>query len=125
MVVPIATAKPRDDIDSVDAVVILRELALRMRRADRGRAHEHGGEPRISCWRHLAVLPLTLYHAAKQCHERRIDFVRCWGSEFLRDLTATFNQLAPPWTIVRIIVDGIEDRSGLEQLGSGGYVERV
>jgi hypothetical protein len=45
--------------------------------------------------------------------------------KFLRDLTATFKQLAPPWTIVRIIVDGIEDRSGLEQLGSGGYVERV
>ena len=73
----------------------------------------------------LLPFPLTLYHAAKQCHERRFDFVRCWGSEFLRDLTATFNQLAPPWTIVRIIVDGIEDRSSLEQLGSGGYVERV
>ena len=51
--------------------------------------------------------------------------VRCRGSEFLHDLTATFNQLAPPWTIVRIIVDGIEDRFGLEQLGSGGYVEPV
>jgi hypothetical protein len=60
----------------------------------------------------LLSFPLTLYHAAKRCHERRFDFVRCWGSEFLRDLTATFNQLAPPWTIVRIIVDGIEDRSG-------------
>ena len=56
----------------------------------------------------LLSFPLTLYHAAKQGHERRFDFVRCWGSEFLRDLT----------------VDGIEDRSGLEQLGSGGYVER-
>ena len=73
----------------------------------------------------LLSFPLTLYHAAKQCHERRFDFVTCWGSEFLRDPTATFNQLAPPSTIVRIIVDGIEDRSGLEQLGSGGYVERV
>src|ERR1700731_2405378 len=40
-------------------------------------------------------------HAAKQCPERRFDFVRCAGSEFLRDLTATFNQLAPPWTTVR------------------------
>jgi hypothetical protein len=46
---------------------------------------------------HLAVLRLALYHAARQCHER--PFLRCWGSEFLRDLTATFNQLAPPWTI--------------------------
>jgi hypothetical protein len=53
------------------------------------------------------------FHAAKQCHERRFDFVRGVGSEFLRDLTATFNQLAPPWTTVRIIVDGIEDRSGV------------
>ena len=35
------------------------------------------------------------------------------GSEFLRDLTATFDQLAPPWTTVRFIVDGIEDRSGV------------
>ena len=32
------------------------------------------------------------------------------GSKFLCDLTASFNQLAPPWTTVRIIVDGIEDR---------------
>ena len=64
MIVPVATALPRDDIDSVDAIVILpyREPALRMRRADRGRAHEHGGEPRISCWRHLAVLPLDAIH---------------------------------------------------------------
>src|SRR6202022_3037219 len=29
------------------------------------------------------------FHAAKQCRERRFDFVRCVGSEFLRDLTAT------------------------------------
>lgn len=65
----------------------------------------------------IASFPVTV----ATCHERRFDFVRCWGSEFLRDLTATFNQLAPPWTIVRIIVDGMEDRSGLEQLGSGGY----
>src|SRR5580704_2208670 len=64
MIVPVATALPRDDIDSVDAIVILpyREPALRMRRADRGRAHEHGGEPRISCWHHLAVLPLDAIH---------------------------------------------------------------
>jgi hypothetical protein len=34
------------------------------------------------------------FHAAKQCHERRFDFVRCVGSEILRDLTATFDQLA-------------------------------
>ena len=73
----------------------------------------------------LLSFPLTLYHAAKQCHERCFDFVRRGGSEILRDLTATFNQLAPPWTIVRTFVDGIEDRSGLKQLGSGGYVERV
>ena len=53
------------------------------------------------------------FHAAKQCHERRFDFVWCVGSEFLRDLTATFDQLAPPWTTVRFIVDGIEDRSGV------------
>jgi len=26
--------------------------------------------------------------------QRRFDFVRCVGSEFLRDLTATFDQLA-------------------------------
>ncbi len=53
------------------------------------------------------------FHAAEQCHERRFDFVWCGGSEFLRDLTATFNQLAPPWTTVQIIVDGIEDHSGV------------
>ncbi len=53
------------------------------------------------------------FHAAKQRHERRFDFVRCWGSEFLRDLTATFDQLAPPWATVRIIVYGVEDRSGV------------
>jgi hypothetical protein len=48
---------PRDDIDSVDAVVILpyREPALRMRRA--GNANERGGESRISCRRHLISLP--------------------------------------------------------------------
>jgi hypothetical protein len=44
---------------------------------------------------------------------RRFDFVWCVGSEFFRDLTATFDQLAPPWATVRIIVDGIEDRSGV------------
>jgi hypothetical protein len=60
----------------------------------------------------LLSFPLTLYHAAKQCHGATLTLSRCWGSEFLRDLTATFNQLALPWTIVRIIVDGIEDRSG-------------
>src|ERR1700730_10495967 len=53
------------------------------------------------------------FHAAKQCHERRFDFVRCVGSEILRDLAAAFNQLSPPWTTVRFIVDGIEDRSGV------------
>jgi hypothetical protein len=53
------------------------------------------------------------FHAAEQCHERRFDFIWCVGSEFLRDLTATFNQLAPPWVTVRILVDGIEDRSGV------------
>jgi hypothetical protein len=52
------------------------------------------------------------FHAAKQCHERRFDFVRRGGSEFFRYLTATFDQLAPPWVTVRIIVNGIEDRSG-------------
>jgi hypothetical protein len=35
------------------------------------------------------------------------------GAGFLRDLTATFNRLAPPWTIVPIMVDSIEDRSGV------------
>jgi hypothetical protein len=50
------------------------------------------------------------FHAAEQCHERRFDFVWCVGAEVFRDLTATFNQLAP-WTTVRFIVDGIEDRS--------------
>src|ERR1700730_12506850 len=34
-------------------------------------------------------------------------------AEFLRDLTATFNQLATPWTAVRILVGAIEDRSGV------------
>src|ERR1035437_10286721 len=37
------------------------------------------------------------FHAAEQGHERRFDFVRCVGSKFLCDLTASFNQLAPPW----------------------------
>src|ERR1700730_702389 len=36
-----------------------------------------------------------------------------WAPRSLRDLTATFDQLAASWTIVRIIVDGIEDRSGV------------
>jgi hypothetical protein len=31
------------------------------------------------------------FHAAKQCHERLFDFVWCGGSEFFRDLTATFD----------------------------------
>ncbi len=34
------------------------------------------------------------FHAAEQYHERRFDFVRCVGSEFFHDLTATFDQLA-------------------------------
>src|ERR1700730_15514077 len=42
------------------------------------------------------------FHAAEQFHKYRFDFVRCGGSEFLRDLTATFDQLVPPWTIVQI-----------------------
>jgi hypothetical protein len=45
--------------------------------------------------------------------ERRFDSVWCEATEFLRDLTATFDQLAASWTAVRIIVDGIEDRSGV------------
>ena len=36
------------------------------------------------------------FHAAEQRHERRFDFVRCAGSKFFRDLTATFDQLALP-----------------------------
>ena len=34
------------------------------------------------------------FDAAEKCHERRFDFVRCVGAEILRDLTATFDQLA-------------------------------
>ena len=51
------------------------------------------------------------FHAAERRHECLFDFVWCVGSEAFRELTATFDQLAPPWTIVRIIVDCIEDRS--------------
>jgi hypothetical protein len=34
------------------------------------------------------------FHAAEQCHERRFDCVWCAAPKFLRDLTATFDQLA-------------------------------
>ena len=36
------------------------------------------------------------FHPAKQGPERRFDFVWCGASEFFRDLTATFDQVAPP-----------------------------
>jgi hypothetical protein len=34
------------------------------------------------------------FHAAEQGHEHRFDCVWCAGSEFFRDLTVTFDQLA-------------------------------
>src|ERR1700732_2966270 len=52
------------------------------------------------------------FHAAKQFHKYRFDFVWREATEFLRDLTATFDQLAPPWATVRFIVDGMGGRSG-------------
>ena len=58
------------------------------------------------------------FHAAEQGHERRFDFVWCGASEFFRDLTATFDQVAPPRTAGRFIVDRIEDRSGVGKKGA-------
>src|ERR1700730_8031225 len=67
MVVPVATALPRDNIDCVDAVVILPPCkpALRMRYAGRRRADQSGREEtQISCRRHLVVPSLTLHPLA-------------------------------------------------------------
>jgi hypothetical protein len=41
------------------------------------------------------------------------------ASEFFRDLTATFDQLALPYTAVQFTVDGIEDRPGVGEKGRG------
>ena len=44
----------------------------------------------------ISIRSELIVHAAQQRHERRFDFVWCLGSEFFRDLTATFDQLALP-----------------------------
>ncbi len=74
-IVPVATALPRDDMDSVDTVVIMPQsrsgLAPRVCRVDRGRADERGGEKtRIFCRSYPAVPSLTLVPSSSIVHQQ-------------------------------------------------------
>ena len=58
------------------------------------------------------------FHAAEQGHKHRFDFVWCASSEFFRDLTAAFDQLAASEPLCDSLSIGIEDRSGVGEKGA-------
>src|ERR1700730_623653 len=125
MVVPVATALPRDNIDGVDAVVILPpcQPALRMRYAGRRRADQSGREEtQISCRRHLVVPSLTL-------HPLALPFAEGYSERIFQNsqsIAASANKFGDPrlqqrrcrrsWLVSREINAG---RSGAEQRPRG------